>query len=313
MTTAGANTHTSVLLQECVDGLAIRADGTYMDGTFGRGGHSAAILAQLGPEGRLYAVDKDAVAVAFGRERFAGDGRFHIAQRSFAELLDYAQEQGVAGRIDGLLLDLGVSSPQLDEADRGFSFMQDGPLDMRMNRDAGQSAAEWLAEADEGDIARVLKEYGEERFARRIARAIVETRVDAPLTTTAQLAALIAKASPKTEKHKHPATRSFQAIRIFINRELEDLSELLDQALELLAVGARLVIISFHSLEDRIVKRFMQDAARGEQFPKGLPVPDSARKPKLKLIGKAIKPSAAEIEANPRARSAVLRIAERLA
>jgi 16S rRNA (cytosine1402-N4)-methyltransferase len=309
----GAHAHTSVLLQECIDGLAIRADGIYMDGTFGRGGHSAAILAQLGPGGRLYAVDKDATAVAFGRERFAGDGRLHLAQRSFAELLDYAEEEGVAGKVDGLLLDLGVSSPQLDDADRGFSFMQDGPLDMRMNRDAGQSAAEWLAGADEGDIVRVLKEYGEERFARRIARAIVATRGETPIVTTAQLAALIAQASPKTEKHKHPATRSFQAIRIFINRELDDLRLLLDQALELLAVGARLVIISFHSLEDRIVKRFMQDAARGEQFPKGLPVPDSARKPKLKLIGKAIKPSQDEIDANPRARSAVLRIAERLA
>jgi 16S rRNA (cytosine1402-N4)-methyltransferase len=310
---ADAQAHASVLLDECIDGLAIRADGIYMDGTFGRGGHSAAILAKLGPEGRLYAVDKDAAAVTFGRERFSGDARFHIAQRSFAELLDYAKEEGVAGRIDGLLLDLGVSSPQLDEAERGFSFMQDGPLDMRMNRDAGQSAAEWLAEADEADIARVLKDYGEERFAKRIARAIVNTRAESPLTTTAQLAALIAQASPRTEKHKHPATRSFQAIRIFINRELEDLQLLLGQALELLAIGARLVIISFHSLEDRIVKRFMQDAARGEQFPKGLPVPDSARNPKLKLIGKAIKPSSAEIDANPRARSAVLRIAERLA
>jgi 16S rRNA (cytosine1402-N4)-methyltransferase len=313
VTLSGAQAHTAVLLDECIDGLAIRADGIYMDGTFGRGGHSAAILARLGPEGRLYAVDKDATAVSFGRERFAADPRFHIAQRSFAELLDYAREQGVAGKVNGLLLDLGVSSPQLDDAGRGFSFMQDGPLDMRMNRDAGQSAAEWLAEADEADIARVLKDYGEERFARRIARAIVETRVASPLTTTAQLAALIVRASPKTEKHKHPATRSFQAIRIFINRELEDLRLLLDQALELLAVGARLAVISFHSLEDRIVKRFMQDAARGEQFPKGLPVPDSARNPKLRLIGKAIKASAAEIDANPRARSAVLRIAERLA
>ena len=313
MSDASPHVHAPVLLDECIQGLAIRADGIYMDGTFGRGGHSAAILAQLGPAGRLYAVDKDATAVAFGRARFAQDERLQLAQRSFAELLDYAREQGVAGRIDGLLLDLGVSSPQLDDAERGFSFMHDGPLDMRMNRDAGQSAAEWLAEADAADITRVLKEYGEERFAKRIAHAIVTTRDETPITTTAQLAALIAKASPVHDKHKHPATRSFQAIRIFINKELDDLQTCLKQSLELLAAGARLVVISFHSLEDRIVKRFMQEAARGEQFPKGLPVPDSARNPKLKLIGKAIRASDAEVAANPRARSAVLRIAERLA
>jgi 16S rRNA (cytosine1402-N4)-methyltransferase len=305
--------HAPVLLNECITGLAIRADGVYMDGTFGRGGHSAAILERLGPDGRLYAVDKDAAAVAFGRERFADESRLHLAQRSFAELLDYAREQGVAGKVDGLLLDLGVSSPQLDDARRGFSFMQDGPLDMRMNRDAGQSAAEWLAQASAADITRVLKEYGEERFAKRIAHAIVTRRDETPITGTAQLAALIANASPVHDKHKHPATRSFQAIRIFINKELEDLHVCLKQSLELLAQGARLVVISFHSLEDRIVKRFMADAARGEQFPKGLPVPDSARNPSLKLIGKAIRPSEDEVAANPRARSAVLRIAERLA
>jgi 16S rRNA (cytosine1402-N4)-methyltransferase len=310
---ATAHAHASVLLDQCIQGLAIRAEGIYMDGTFGRGGHSAAILAELGPEGRLYAVDKDASAVAHGRERFASDPRFRIAQRSFAELLEYAREEGVAGRVDGLLLDLGVSSPQLDDAGRGFSFMQDGPLDMRMNRDAGQSAADWLAEASAAQITRVLKEYGEERFAKRIAHAIVTTRDAAPITTTAQLAALIADASPVHDKHKHPATRSFQAIRIFINKELEDLQTCLKQSLELLAGGARLVVISFHSLEDRIVKRFMAEAARGEQFPKGLPVPDSARNPQLKLIGKAIRPSEAEVADNPRARSAVLRIAERLA
>ena len=313
MTMAGTHAHTSVLLDECIAGLAIRADGIYMDGTFGRGGHSAAILAQLGPQGRLYAVDKDAAAVAFGRQRFADDLRFRLALCSFAELLDYAKEQGVAGRVDGLLLDLGVSSPQLDDAERGFSFMNDGPLDMRMNRDAGQSAAEWLAEAEADDITRVLKEYGEERFAKRIAHAIVTTRDETPIITTAQLAKLIAEASPVHDKHKHPATRSFQAIRIFINRELDDLQVCLKQSLELLAVGARLVVISFHSLEDRIVKRFMRDAARGDELPRGLPVPDSARNPKLKLIGKAIRANDAEVAANPRARSAVLRIAERLA
>lgn len=313
MTAPDHHAHAPVLLDECIAGLAIRADGIYMDGTFGRGGHSAAILAQLGPEGRLYAVDKDATAVAYGRDRFADEPRLQLAQRSFAELLDHAREQGVAGRVDGLLLDLGVSSPQLDDAGRGFSFMQDGPLDMRMNRDAGPSAAEWLAEAPAADITRVLKEYGEERFAKRIAHAVVTTRDESPITTTAQLARLIAEASPVHDKHKHPATRSFQAIRIFINRELEDLQALLADSLELLAVGARLVIISFHSLEDRIVKRFMRDAARGDELPRGLPVPDSARNPKLKLIGKAIRAGEAEVAANPRARSAVLRIAERLA
>ncbi len=312
MTTDG-HVHTSVLLDACLDGLAIKADGIYMDGTFGRGGHSAAILARLGERGRLYAVDKDATAVAYGRERFAGDSRFALAQRSFAELLDHARELGVAGKVDGLLLDLGVSSPQLDDASRGFSFMQDGPLDMRMNRDAGPSAAQWLAQATAADIARVLKEYGEERFAKRIAHAIATTRDDSPITTTAQLAKLIAEASPVHDKHKHPATRSFQAIRIHINRELDDLQRLLADTLELLAVGARLVVISFHSLEDRIVKRFMRDAARGDELPRGLPVPDSARNPRFKLIGKAIRASESEIDANPRARSAVLRIAERLA
>lgn len=313
MTTGGTHAHTSVLLDECLAGLAIRPEGIYMDGTFGRGGHSAAILAELGPDGRLYAVDKDAAAIRFGRDRFADDPRLELAQCSFTELLDFAQQHGVLGKVDGLLLDLGVSSPQLDDADRGFSFMHDGPLDMRMNRDAGQSAAEWLAVAAAEDITRVLKEYGEEKFGKRIAHAIVTTRDETPITTTAQLAALISDASPVHDRHKHPATRSFQAIRIYINRELDDLQICLKQSLELLAVGARLVVISFHSLEDRIVKRFMRDAAHGDRFPRGLPVPDSARNPKLKLIGKAIRASDAEVAANPRARSAVLRIAERLA
>ena len=314
MTMEGAHAHAAVLLDECIDGLAIRADGIYMDGTLGRGGHSAAILAQLGPDGRLYAVDKDATAVAFGRERFAGDPRFQLDQRSFAELLDYARQQGVAGKVDGLLLDLGVSSPQLDDAGRGFSFMNDGPLDMRMNRDAGQSAAQWLARAEADDITRVLKEYGEERFAKRIAHAIVTTRDETPITTTAQLAALISDASPVHDRHKHPATRSFQAIRIFINGELDELLVCLKQSLELLAVGARLVIISFHSLEDRIVKQFMRRHAKGEAdtLPRDLPIIPEKFVPRLKLLGKPQYASDEKVKANPRSRSAVMRVAEKL-
>jgi len=305
--------HESVLLDEAVAGLAIRPDGCYLDGTFGRGGHSALILEQLGPTGRLYAIDKDESAVAYGRQRFADDPRFHLEQRSFAELAAFAREHDLLGRLDGLLLDLGVSSPQLDDAARGFSFMQDGPLDMRMDRSSGLSAAQWLAVAEAEEIAGVLKEYGEERFAWRIARAIVEQREEMPLQTTQDLVTLIERAIPFREKHKHPATRSFQAIRIFVNRELDELRECLRQSLEVLAVGGRLVVISFHSLEDRIVKRFMRDAAEGERLPKGLPVVDEARHRKLKLIGKARKPGADEIAINSRARSAVPRVAERLA
>lgn len=302
--------HLPVLLNETIAALAVRADGCYLDGTFGRGGHAAELLGQLGAHGRLYALDKDATAVAFGRQRFAGDERITIEQGSFAQLEAFAERQGIIGRVDGLLLDLGVSSPQLDDPQRGFSFSQDGPLDMRMDATGGRSAADWLAEVDETTLARVLKEYGEERFARRIARAIVADRRERPFRTTAQLAGLIARVSPGREPGKHPATRCFQAIRIFINNELEDLKSALLQSLRVLAVGARLAVISFHSLEDRIVKRFLRDAAYGERFPKGLPVPDSVRHPKLRLIGKAIRPSQRELAGNPRARSAVLRVAE---
>lgn len=303
--------HASVLLDEAIDALNIRADGCYVDATFGRGGHSAAILERLGPEGRLYAFDQDPVAVSFGRERFSGEPRFAIEQSSFAQLSELAVVRGWAGQVNGLLLDLGVSSPQLDDPDRGFSFMQDGPLDMRMNTDSGVTAAQWLAHAEEADIARVLWEYGEERFSRRIARAIVEARAEAPIERTARLAEIIGRAVLKKERHKHPATRSFQAIRIFINRELDVLRDCLRQSLEVLGVGGRLVVISFHSLEDRMVKQFMRDQSRGEVLPKGLPVTDAQCKPaKMRLIGKAIRASAEEIAANPRARSAVLRVAE---
>lgn len=304
--------HRPVMIDAAVAALQIRPDGCYVDGTFGRGGHARAILSRLGVKGRLVAFDKDPVAVRFAQQTFGNEARFHIEHGSFIGLKDVAGRHNLTRHIDGLLLDLGVSSPQLDDAARGFSFMSEGPLDMRMDTTRGQSAAAWLAVAAQEDIATVLKEYGEERFARRIARAIVQTRTEQPLRTTQELAALIERASPVREKHKHPATRSFQAIRIFINRELDDLREGLRQALEVLAIGARLVVISFHSLEDRIVKRLFREASRGEQLPKGLPVRHSDLKPKLRLIGKATRPDDAEIAGNPRARSAVMRVAELL-
>jgi len=305
--------HVPVLLDEAIEALNIRPDGIYIDGTFGRGGHASRILEALGVEGRLLAFDKDEEAVLVARRRFGADQRFSIVHGSFAELAVVAAERGLAQRVDGLLLDLGVSSPQLDDPGRGFSFLNDGPLDMRMNRLRGQSAAEWLAAADEADIATVLYEYGEERFARRIARAIVARRQVAPITGTRELAELVAKASPVKERHKHPATRTFQAIRIFINRELDDPQLCLRDSLEVLARGARLVVISFHSLEDRIVKRFMRDAAQGPKLPKGLPVVHAATQGRLRILGKSRRASEAELAANPRARSAVLRAAEVLA
>jgi 16S rRNA (cytosine1402-N4)-methyltransferase len=306
--------HQPVLFNEVLEGLAIKPSGIYVDGTFGRGGHAGAILDRLGPEGRLLAIDKDPQAVAAAKNRFGSDSRFDIAQGSFTELGRLVQERGwqQAGGVDGVLLDLGVSSPQLDDPERGFSFRHDGELDMRMDPGTGQSAAQWLARAEEYDIRRVLREYGEEKFAKRIAYAIVKMREEAPITTTSQLAALIAEASPVHEKGKDPATRSFQAIRIFINGELDDLRQCLPQALEVLKPGGRLAVISFHSLEDRIVKRLLRKEAKGDDFPPDLPIPQSALSPSIKLIGKAIRASEKEIAENPRARSAVLRIAERL-
>jgi len=307
-----SHAHRPVLLEEALDGLAVLPDGTYIDGTFGRGGHAAAILGRLGPAGRLYAVDKDPDAVRVAQERFGRDARFQIRRGTFAMLGQLARDEGVAGRVSGILLDLGVSSPQLDDAARGFSFLKDGPLDMRMDPDSGLSAAQWLARADEAEIARVLQEYGEERFARRIARAIVQTRGERPIVTTQQLAELIAQAVPTRERHKNPATRSFQALRIQVNRELQDLEAALEQALDALAIGGRLCVISFHSLEDRIVKRFMRRESRGEMLPPDLPVTGGPAPGRLRLVGKAIRPGARELDVNPRARSAVLRVAERL-
>jgi len=304
--------HRPVLLDEVLEALHIRADGIYLDGTFGRGGHSAAIMAQLNESGRLLAMDKDPQAIDVAQQRFAGDPRFSIVRGSYTMLGQEVEKRGWKGKVDGILLDLGVSSPQLDDPSRGFSFRHDGPLDMRMDPDSGLSAAEWLSTAKEAEIAQVLKEYGEERFAKRIARAIVHEREQAPITTTARLAKIVAEANPKWERDKHPATRSFQAIRIYINGELEELEQVLEQSVQMLAPGGRLAIISFHSLEDRRVKRFIRDEARGGDFPPDLPVTDAQLKRRLRAVGKDIRAGEAELAVNPRARSAVLRVAERL-
>lgn len=303
--------HISVLLTEALDGLAVRAGGLYVDGTFGRGGHSRAILDKLGESGRLIAFDKDPEAIRVGDQLAAEDGRFVVVRRSFADMAEELRQRGESGKVDGVLLDLGVSSPQLDDPERGFSFLNDGPLDMRMDPSQGQSAAEWINSASEADIATVLFEYGEERFSRRMARAIVLRRAEQPFTRTADLAEVIKQANPAWEKHKHPATRAFQGIRIFINRELDDLSLGLRAALDVLAPGGRLAVISFHSLEDRLVKQFMRLEAKGAPIPRGLPIRDSEISVSINLVSKAIKPSAEEVAANPRARSAVLRIAEK--
>ena len=309
--------HVSVLLHESVDGLAIKPDGIYIDGTFGRGGHSRLILSQLGENGRLYSIDRDPQAIAEAQK--IDDPRFTIIHGPFSGMEKYMEERDLIGRVDGVLLDLGVSSPQLDDAERGFSFMRDGPLDMRMDPTSGISAADWLAEAEADDIAWVLKEFGEERFAKRIARGIVAYREDPenePLTRTTQLAKLIADVSPFKDKHKHPATRSFQAIRIYINSELEEIETALKGAVSILATGGRLSVISFHSLEDRMVKRFIRKQSKGPEVPAGLPLTEEQIKAlgsaDLKPVSKAIKPSKNEVSDNARSRSSVLRLAERL-
>ena len=301
--------HTAVLSGQAVEGLNVRGDGCYVDCTFGRGGHSRLILARLGKTGRLLALDRDPQAVAAGGE--IDDGRFRILHGRFGRLAALAAQAGVT-RADGILLDLGVSSPQLDDVARGFSFRHDASLDMRMDPGGGITAAQWLAAAPEQEIREVIRTYGEERFAKQIAAAIVAARARGPVGTTRQLAALVAEAVPSREPHQDPATRTFQAIRIHVNQELEELSLVLPQCMELLAPGGRLVVISFHSLEDRIVKRFLRDNANPDRLPRRLPV--RARdlpRPGLRLIGRATRPSDAEVAANPRARSAVMRIAER--
>jgi len=302
--------HFSVLLKEAVEALAIKAGGIYLDGTYGRGGHSAEILSKLGPRGQLYAVDKDQEAIAHAQLNFGDDSRVHICHQAFSELRSLIEKNGLMGKVDGILLDLGVSSPQLDNAHRGFSFQKDGPLDMRMDTNTGISAQEWIANTDEKDIAHVLWKYGEEKKSRRIAREIVKEREQHDISSTAQLAAIISKCIPKKEKHKNPATRSFQAIRIEINNELKEVESVLHQSTDVLAPGGRLSVISFHSLEDRIVKRFMREQSQGEKIPKEIPVIGTKLGP-LKIIGKAQKATDKELDENPRSRSAVLRIAEK--
>ena len=305
---AAQDSHRTVLLEEAVDALALRADGAYVDATFGRGGHSRLILDRLGPRGRLIALDKDPEAVAAAKR--ISDARFCVVHASFAELAGVLDRLGLEG-VDGVLLDLGVSSPQFDNAARGFSFRRDGPLDMRMDTSRGQTAAQWLDTASEAEIREVIRDYGEERFAKQIAKAIVAARQRGPVVTTGQLADIVGAAVRTREKNKDPATRTFQAVRIYLNQELAHLSLALPQILERLTPGARLAVISFHSLEDRIVKQFMRDAARAD-VPIRLPLRErELPQPRLRLIGKPVRPSADEIAANPRARSATLRVVER--
>ena len=303
--------HQTVLLPEAVAALVTKQNGYYVDGTFGRGGHSREILSVLGAGGHLLAVDKDLQAIEVARLIEESEARFDFEHGSFAQLPHQLRRRGITA-VDGILLDLGVSSPQLDDGARGFSFLQDGPLDMRMDTSCGMTAAQWLATVKHGDLARVLREYGEERYAGRIASAILRAREQEPLQTTAQLTRVVAEANPKWEQHKHPATRAFQAIRIFINRELEDLEQLLAESVELLGPGGRLVVISFHSLEDRLVKRFIRRMARGDELPAGVPVREQDLNRRLRPIGKAVRPAPEELAANTRARSAIMRVAEKL-
>lgn len=306
--------HQPVLMQEALAGLAIKDNGIYIDGTFGRGGHSRAILEKLGEGGQLLAFDKDPEAIKVAHEgTFRENPRFCAVAGSFTQIEQYAQDRGLSGKVNGILLDLGVSSPQLDDPARGFSFLKEGPLDMRMDLTQSLTAETWVNRADAEEIASVLREYGEERFAKRIARRIVEKRMEQRITTTTQLSALITDAIPKWEKHKHPATRSFQAIRIFINNELEELRVCLEQCLKVLAMGGRLCVISFHSLEDRVVKQFFQHRAYPERdLPSDFPIRENQIHREIRLIGSLIRPSLEEIAINPRARSARLRIVEKL-
>ncbi len=304
--------HRPVLLAEALAALAIRPDGFYVDATFGRGGHAAAILERLGSAGSLLALDRDPAAGEWARSEFGQDARFRFVQTRFSQLADMIEERGLLGRVNGVLLDLGVSSPQLDDPARGFSFIRDGALDMRMDPTGGIGAAEWISRAGEAELERALAEFGEERFHRRIARAIALARQRAPIATTARLAAIVAAAVPTREPGKHPATRTFQAIRIAVNDELRELRAVLPQVVRTLAPGGRMAVISFHSLEDRVVKRFMHEQARGMELPLDLPVAGVPKGMTLRAVGRAIRPDATEIAINPRARSALLRVAERL-
>jgi len=303
--------HITVLLNEAVDALVQDVDGLYIDCTFGRGGHSRLILEKLSPNGRLIGIDKDPRAIATANELAAQDSRFSICHGSFAEMATWLEQNGEGRPVAGILMDLGVSSPQLDEAERGFSFMNDGPLDMRMNTESGLTAAQWVATASEEEIANVLYQFGEERYSRRLAKAIVMRRVQEPFERTLDLAHVIKEAHPKWEKGKHPATKSFQAIRIFLNDELGDLTSGLQTAADLLAKDGRLVVISFHSLEDRMVKRFIRDKEKGPQLPPDIPIMATDFPIVLKHVGKAVKPSKDEVNANIRSRSAIMRVAQK--
>ena len=309
--TDATSKHISVMLNESVDMLVTNTDGLYVDGTFGRGGHTRLVLDRLN-NGKLLGFDKDPVAIGFGKALESEDSRFTIVQDTFAAMSEHINDVFGVDKVDGIMMDLGVSSPQLDDAERGFSFMNDGPLDMRMNPDKGMSAAEWIAVAGEKEIADVMYQYGEERFSRRIAKAICEYRSHTPIITTLQLSKVVAEANPAWEKGKNPATRAFQGIRIFINNELGDLETGLEAATASLKVGGRLVVISFHSLEDRIVKRFMKLKAKGPELPRHLPIRNAHLDIKFKTVGKAIKPSESEVSDNVRSRSAVLRVLEKI-
>lgn len=306
-------THQPVLLQESIQALDIKHDGTYIDATFGRGGHSRAILQQLGDSGRLIALDRDAEAIK-SAQSLIGDHRFSIHHCAFANIKTVVNELGLNGKIDGVLMDIGVSSPQLDDAQRGFSFQKDGPLDMRMDTGAGVSAAQWLNSASLEEIAKVIKQYGEEKFGTRIAHAVLEQRILKPLETTAEFAALIDRAVPVKDKFKHPATRTFQGVRIFINGELTQLELGLSESVDVLCSGGRIAVISFHSLEDRMVKRFIKSQSQGPKYPAKLPLTQEMLDmgKVLKPIGRAIKPSDEEIQQNKRSRSSVLRVAMKL-
>ncbi|WML92467.1 16S rRNA (cytosine(1402)-N(4))-methyltransferase RsmH [Thiothrix lacustris] len=305
--------HDTVLLPEAVSALNIQSAGVYVDGTYGRGGHSALILEYLGVNGRLIVIDKDPVAIEHARQRYADDPRVHVWHGSFRDFPEALIDAGINEKIQGILLDLGVSSPQLDDAERGFSFMREGLLDMRMDTSRGESAAQWLNQADEAAIVDVLWRYGEERFSRQIAKEIVRVRTQNPLQTTTQLADLIASVIRKREPGKNPATRSFQAIRIKVNQELDDVEACLQQTLEYLAPEGRLVVISFHSLEDRIVKHFFRDVSSPPRLPKGLPMMPTFFQPPMQLVGKAQRASDAEVSGNVRSRSAIMRVGERTA
>ena len=304
--------HETVLLNEAIEAMQIKPEGVYVDGTYGRGGHSQMILSQLSDSGRLLVIDKDPAAIAVAQQRFGDDPRTYIYSGSFANIPEIIEGTGWQQAANGILLDLGVSSPQLDDAERGFSFRRDGPLDMRMDPEQGMSAAEWLAQVKEDELVSVLFDYGEERFARRIARAILRERENLTITRTHQLASIVAQAVPSREKGKDPATRTFQAIRIQINHELDDLKACLASSIDALQVGGRLVVISFHSLEDRIVKRFMREQSKGKQYPHDLPIRHIEINAHLKTVGKPVRASADEIKNNPRARSAIMRVAEKL-